>query len=256
MKLQIFNFKENEVRTIPNNNEIHFVAKDICKCLDLENVSKALSSLDEDELTLLKVSSGGQMREMNVLNESGLYNLIFKSRKKEAKEFKRWVTSEVLPTLRKTGTFSLSNNEELKPNLNYTGGKVAHIFHNHQLNPTAFLNVKLINKLESMFGAKNTREFYSELVGIKIDETLAIITDTKNPTGLFVKDMIETNTDKFTKIDKLYVAYLLWLKKMDIKKTLTKMQFSRDFALVSGLKSFQKRVGKERPRVFQVEILN
>lgn len=101
-------------RYIKRGEEIWFVAIDVCRALDLENVTKALYTLDDDELTLLKVRSGGQMREMNFVNEFGLYNLILSSRKPEAKKFKRWVTHEVLPSIRKYGFYGLLNGEQAR----------------------------------------------------------------------------------------------------------------------------------------------
>lgn len=89
---ELFNHEQfGQFRYIKRDEEIWFMAVDVCRALDLENVTKALYVLDDDELTLLKVRSGGQMREMNFVNEFGLYNLILSSRKPEAKKFKRWV---------------------------------------------------------------------------------------------------------------------------------------------------------------------
>ncbi len=105
--LQAFAYGDSMVRTVKDeeSGEFLFVAKDVLDILELENTTRALDGLDDDELTLLKVMSGGQMRDMKCVTESGLYNLIFKSRKEEAKTFKRWVTHEVLPSIRKTGGY-------------------------------------------------------------------------------------------------------------------------------------------------------
>lgn len=105
--MQPFCFEGNYVRTIIQDGEPWFVAKDICAVLELENTTRALSSLEDDELSLLMERSGGQNREMNIISESGLYNLIFKSRKAQAKAFRRWVTHDVLPSIRKTGSYSI-----------------------------------------------------------------------------------------------------------------------------------------------------
>ena len=109
---EVFNHEQfGQFRYIKRDEEIWFVAVDVCRALDLENVTKALYVLDDDELTLLKVRSGGQMREMNFVNEFGLYNLILSSRKPEAKKFKRWVTHEVLPSIRRYGFYGFLNGE-------------------------------------------------------------------------------------------------------------------------------------------------
>jgi prophage antirepressor-like protein len=87
------------------NNEPWFVAKDVCDVLKLTNVSESLKGIDDDEKLTSAILRAGQKREMNFVNESGLYVLIFQSHKPDAKIFRKWVTSEVLPSLRKTGEY-------------------------------------------------------------------------------------------------------------------------------------------------------
>ncbi|MFA6397054.1 MAG: Bro-N domain-containing protein [Sulfurimonas sp.] len=101
-----FNFNDNEVRCQIINNEPWFVAKDICDILDLKDVNRTLSKLDDNERGTQSFSTLGGMQKMSIVNESGLYNLIFRSNKIEAKVFKIWVTSEVLPSIRKHGSYS------------------------------------------------------------------------------------------------------------------------------------------------------
>ena len=93
-----------EIRAIEQNGEPWFVAADVCRALDIGNVTQALSRLDPDEITL--ISNEGS-REINLVNEPGLYSLVLGSRKPEAKAFKRWITHEVLPSIRKTGVYVL-----------------------------------------------------------------------------------------------------------------------------------------------------
>lgn len=107
-ELQILNFEEKEIGSINQNNDTWFVAKDICDVLEIKNVTDFLKKLDEDEKLTYKISRAGQTREMNFINEFGLYNLILSSNKPEAKQFKRWVTHEVLPTIRKTGKYEIN----------------------------------------------------------------------------------------------------------------------------------------------------
>lgn len=104
-EIKIFeNSDFGQVRTLEHNNEIYFVASDICKCLDIKNTTQAVQRLDEDEKSMFNIGlSGG---ETNLVNEYGLYNLILVSRKKEAKAFKRWITHEVLPSIRKHGLYA------------------------------------------------------------------------------------------------------------------------------------------------------
>ena len=96
-----------DVRIILQNDEPWFVAKDVCECLEISNSRQALSRLDTDEKTDVILNDGSQNRKMNIVNEYGLYSLVLSSRKPEAKEFKRWITHEVLPSLRKYGTYSM-----------------------------------------------------------------------------------------------------------------------------------------------------
>lgn len=106
-ELQVFNYNSNEVRTIQKDGEPWFVLKDVCQVLGLSDTNKTAERLDHDELTRTKLVSGGQEREMYIINESGLYNVILRSDKPEAKPFRKWVTSEVLPSIRKTGGYSI-----------------------------------------------------------------------------------------------------------------------------------------------------
>ena len=104
--LQIFNNDEfGEIRTFQLNDEPWFIASDVCKALEIVNTTSALERLDDDEKSRFNLGlSGG---ESNCVNEYGLYSLILGSRKREAKEFKRWITHEVIPQIRKTGGYNL-----------------------------------------------------------------------------------------------------------------------------------------------------
>ena len=105
-ELQIFKSNQfGEIRTTIQNGEPWFVAADVCKALDIENNRKATNRLDDDEKSDVTLSDGSQMRHMTAVNEAGLYSLVLGSRKPEAKAFKRWITHEVLPTIRRTGGY-------------------------------------------------------------------------------------------------------------------------------------------------------
>jgi prophage antirepressor-like protein len=107
MRNELFNFNNNEVSVIINEkNEPMFVAKEVCDILGLENVTKALYGLDDDERLTLPIVRAGQNRNVNIITESGLYSLVLSSKKTEAKVFKKWVTSEVLPSIRKHGIYA------------------------------------------------------------------------------------------------------------------------------------------------------
>lgn len=99
-----FDFKGNQLRTLTDSQgEPWFVAKDVCDILEISNVTMALQKLDDDERSKFNL---GRQGETNIVNEAGLYVLVLGSRKPEAHEFKRWVTHEVLPSIRKHGAYA------------------------------------------------------------------------------------------------------------------------------------------------------
>lgn len=101
--LKVFENKEfGKVRTIMTDGEPLFIAADVCKALDIKNFTQAVSRLDTDERAMLNI---GRQGRTNVVNEYGLYNLVLASRKPEAKAFKRWITHEVIPAIRKHGGY-------------------------------------------------------------------------------------------------------------------------------------------------------
>lgn len=102
-ELKVFNFEENEVRTVLVNDEPWFCLKDVCEILELKNPTDVSKRLFEEELTRLNL--GGRSGDTNFVNESGLYNVIFRSDKPQAIGFRKWVTSEVLPSIRKHGGY-------------------------------------------------------------------------------------------------------------------------------------------------------
>lgn len=101
---QVFNFNNNEVRVTTINGQPWWMAKDVCDVLGLADTHKALQGIDEDEKSEHEQYSGSGRKPLMV-NEPGLYSLIIRSRKPEAKAFKRWITHEVLPSIRKTGGY-------------------------------------------------------------------------------------------------------------------------------------------------------
>ncbi|MGC7723133.1 prophage antirepressor-like protein [Staphylococcus epidermidis] len=109
-ELQTFNFEELPVRTLSIDGEPYFVGKDVADILGYSNSRKALlDHVDEEDKLTSRIVTAGQNRNQTIINESGLYSLIFSSKLESAKRFKRWVTSEVLPALRKTGTYQIPN---------------------------------------------------------------------------------------------------------------------------------------------------
>lgn len=113
-QLQVFNSSDfGEVRTTIRDNEPWFVAADVCRALEIKNPSDALLRLDEDEKALVSIEGLSRGNDKgNIVNEPGLYTLVLGSRKPAAKAFKRWITHEVLPALRKTGRYSIEDESD------------------------------------------------------------------------------------------------------------------------------------------------
>lgn len=105
-EIQIFKHRQfGELRTLNIDGEPWFVAADVCKALEIKNTTDALSRLDNDEITLVLIEGASNGLPINAVSEAGLYALVLGSRKKEAKSFKRWVTHDVLPSIRKHGAY-------------------------------------------------------------------------------------------------------------------------------------------------------
>lgn len=106
--MQIFNYQDKQVRTVEKDGEPWWVLKDVCEVLEMGSPHKVAERLEEDERNQIPVTDSiGRQQETTIINESGLYNVILRSDKPQAKPFRKWVTSEVLPALRKTGSYSL-----------------------------------------------------------------------------------------------------------------------------------------------------
>jgi prophage antirepressor-like protein len=110
--LRVFNYNGTEVKTAMVDGVICWVARDVCRVLEIGNTSDALSRLDDDEKGIASIDTLGGKQNVSVINESGLYSLILTSRKPEAKDFKKWIKKEVLPQIRQTGSYSI--NKEIK----------------------------------------------------------------------------------------------------------------------------------------------
>lgn len=114
--IQIFKYENNDVRTVEINGEPWFVLKDVCGVLamDVSKIKQVSDRLDADEKGRYSVPTHGGAQETWVINESGLYNVILRSDKPEAKPFRKWVTSEVLPSIRKNGGY-IAGQEQMTP---------------------------------------------------------------------------------------------------------------------------------------------
>ena len=106
-----FNYESQQIRLIQDEEgEPWWVASDVCEIIGLSNTTEALRNLDNDEKSTLRISEGGP--ERNIINEPGLYSLIIRANKPEAKKFKRWISHEVLPSIRNNGMYEIQGLSE------------------------------------------------------------------------------------------------------------------------------------------------
>ena len=112
--LQVWKFGESEVRTVEVNGEPWWVLSDVCRVLEISTPAKVSGRLDEDEKGMTSIHTLGGKQNITIINESGLYSVILRSDKPQAKPFRKWVTSEVLPTLRKTGSYRMQDSYQIE----------------------------------------------------------------------------------------------------------------------------------------------
>lgn len=167
-ELKIFENEEfGQIRSIEIDGLPYFVGKDVAEILGYERADNAIRNhIDEEDKLMHQISASGQNRNMIIINESGLYSLILSSKLPTAKQFKRWVTSEVLPTIRKQGYYTADNNknDETKAKLlraeamvinakNRAFNTIMKSIDNKQLSPIA-VQVFGLKGLESVFGVE------------------------------------------------------------------------------------------------------
>lgn len=192
-EVEVFTHKEfGKIRTLMIDGEPWFVAKDICAALELGTTSKALERLDEDEKGVNSILTLGGNQNISVVSESGLYSLVLGSRKKEAKAFKRWVTHEVIPSIRKHGAY-------------LTPQKIEDAL----LNPDVIINLALQLKAEKQKNAELTAKaaYYDAVAGASGSTNFR---DTAKMLGISEKKFIETVLGKkycYRAADKKIVPY-------------------------------------------------
>lgn len=114
-KVTVFNYNNAEVRSLTIKGEPWFVLADVCRVLEINNPRNVASRLDQDEKGVRQMDTLGGNQKLTIINESGLYAVILRSDKEQAKPFRKWVTSEVLPSIRKTGGYGLrEKNTEIR----------------------------------------------------------------------------------------------------------------------------------------------
>lgn len=111
--LEVFQYANREVRTIAVDGELWFVLADICGVLGIANTGNVAARLDEADIRQTDIRSGGQIRSVTIVSESGMYEVVIRSDKREARRFRWWVTHEVVPSIRRTGSYAVETPEQL-----------------------------------------------------------------------------------------------------------------------------------------------
>ena len=204
-EMKIFNFEDNEVRTQTINGEPWFVGKDVADILGYSNPAKAIRDhVDDEDKGQNDTFTPGGMQIMTIVNESGLYSLVFKSQLPSAKRFKRWVTSEVLPTIRKTGSYQIPADpmdalrlmfqatEHTQEKVNQVDARVIHLEQNVKLDPGEYTYIgKSISRKVYQIGKERAysmnREQKEELFKA-INKEIAEIIGVRTRTQLRQKD--------------------------------------------------------------------
>jgi len=229
-----FYYSENEIRIITDSQgEPWFVAKDVCDVLGLDNITWALNGLDEDELTLEKLNSGGQTREMKLISESGLYTLIIRSNKPQAKAFRRWVTHEVLPAIRKTGGYSAAGFNSSCKERNQAAKRIllAHKVIENELRVCKRIGVDVLTARK--LAVENARE----ATGI---DYAPLLPAAPRQCHDFLAECCELDPFFFVPTLELYRSYRDWAAERP--SSLSERMFVENLLAVPGIR-------KERPRV-------
>ena len=177
-EIRVFNSDQfGEVRTVTIDDEPWFVAADVCRALEIGNSRMATGGLDDGEEGVGLIDAPGGHDELTIINEPGLYSLVLGSRKPEAKAFKRWITHEVIPALRKTGTYSLKPMSQLeiaKISLDMLIEQEKRLDSLEQENESTReqikeLNAKIATRVQDSYSVAG----YASLRGIKLDVSRA-----------------------------------------------------------------------------------
>lgn len=149
--LQLFSFKDQPVRVIFVDEEPWWVVKDVCQVLEIADQTTAVNRLDSDEKGTHTVRTPGGNQKMLCINEPGLYGLVLTSRKPEAKEFKRWLKHDVIPSIRKTGSYSAIKQARHQINQDYYE-RLKINREGNRFNPSRFTTLEVLDNLSLKWG--------------------------------------------------------------------------------------------------------
>ena len=206
---KVFNFSGVDIRTVVVNDEPWFVANDVCNILDLENSRKALTRISDKNKGVSISDTLGGKQEVAIVNEPGLYKLIFTSRKAEAEQFQDWIYEEVLPSIRKTGKYNIT--QKLSNQLLGTIDQKLYKIITDKTKTTEQAENE-VNKIIEQITHTSFMKIM-ELPHVKI-----------NKLADFINDLCEFEDDYEIDLTVMYDAYFTWCVNRD-QKPLSKMNF-------------------------------
>jgi len=212
--VKLFQYESHQFRSLTVGDKPWFVAGDVCRALDLSDVSVACQNLPDDEKGTRKVCTLGGMQKLLCVTESGLYRLIFRSNKPEAEKFRRWVFHEVLPSIRKTGSYTLSDTP---------ADKTVDIRHFRNTPSPSGLDIRYNLDLTRVVlkPRKRSLEILGRVTGIDFTdmmEELSVAEDssTKNFIQLFVRSCCRpADQQQYVHLAALHAAYMDWFTMAD-----------------------------------------
>ncbi|MDD2651646.1 MAG: BRO family protein [Sulfurimonas sp.] len=257
MNITTFDFNDNMVRVVEQEKEFYFVAKDICDILGYEHITNVLEKLEDDEHLTVKILQSGQSREMRAVTESGLYTLILRSNKPEAKPFRRWVTHEVLPSIRRTGSYSKGfftepdefEQEAVAPK-KYYDSEGAEIpdpkDHRYKLPET--ISPSWIKCIVELYGKRIAENYFATHLGVPQEVLEVPVMTFLNATTemkQFVAECIEERKGEVITTQAVYEAYLQW------GGTKSKNNFGKDIKFAIGKDSKVMNINGQSVRVYE-----
>lgn len=224
-----FNFGDHLVRVIKDDQgEPWWVGRDVCRVLNHKDVNMAVKNLDDDEKGTSKVWTPGGEQNMIIINESGLYTLIIRSNKPEAKTFRRWITHEVLPSIRKTGAYAMPGMEPDGYMAGNSARKSGHLY---------FPMAKLVESADKYLEGRAALKALNYFTGMPVDDLLEELEDKQRTAKAgtldgarslvedFLADRCEFADEHRVGATELRQAFNDWCRNNGVMKVISKKRF-------------------------------
>lgn len=255
-EVTVFTFDSQPVRSLSDSKgEPWFVAKDVCEILDLDNVTNALARVPENHIALNSIKGEGGLRQVNTVDEPGLYRLILRSDKPAAEPFMEWVTSEVLPSIRKSGSYAVPQMDEL--------GKVIDVRHSHVRSTQApgGLDIRYTLDLTKVVlqPTQKSLSVLERVTGIDLSELVEELSIPPSSSAVEIgREFIEgccrpADQAECINLSTIYQAYQRWFKKYNYPAVLT--VYRRHFSSLLQEAGYGKQKRGGMVKIFGIELV-